>query len=106
MIKETDCGLIMTQSEAKLKYLRVYNNGKMCKNEHNPTIRLTNTGRCMQCEEIRTASRTNKHNFYFQIKLPDGNKQLYGPYGSYAVCRDAFLRKFKTINGHDYPHVI
>jgi len=102
----------MKQSEAKKKGLHVYNNGKVCKNKHNPTLRFTSTGRCMYCsiEETRIKDLKKRNtdkvrvNYYYVFKYPNGGTKNIGPYSSQDVCVNAYLRHWKVVYGYAIPN--
>lgn len=100
---------------------RVYNDKKPCPRNHLPAIRLTASGRCIEClrmeneeisiqkeQEFREALKTYTEQpilaCYFWFTFPNGDVQRMGPYKS----RRGAARALSVLwfNTHGYPHPI
>ena len=115
--------MYLTQSEAKIRRLLVYNSGKICTNGHNPTVRITTTGRCMDCEKdyhkarskAQVARSITTENGYQQLKVtksgkracytmtfPDGERVTVGPYTTAAGAMKALNKSWNKFYGINF----
>ena len=104
----------MNRTEALQRHLLVYNSGKMCKKKHDPTLRITTTGRCLECEKAyhksQHKSQQSREKYVkpgvirsmYTFIFPDGERIIVGPYCTPETAHKAFERRFKVFYGVDF----
>lgn len=101
----------MNQSEAKRRHLLVYNSGKKCYKKHNPTVRITTTGRCMVCEKEyhrerlkaqRKRPNSSKFKAVYTFPFPDGERIAVGPYTTSDTAQRALESRWLVFYGVNF----
>lgn len=103
----------MNQKEARIRHLLVYNSGKMCINNHDPTIRITTTGRCMVCEKeyhgerLKAQKARNRrcsigYKAVYTFPFPDGDRVSVGPFVTASSAQKALERRWLVFYGINF----
>ncbi len=107
--------MLLSQTEAKRRHLLVYNSGKKCKEKHDPTIRITTTGRCMICEKLYHRDRLKKQQkthakkrangmfkAVYTFTFPDGERIAVGPFATSLQAQRSLENRWLAFYGINF----